>query len=297
MSLMSRHPFLNILAIIVLVSGIFFLARHGEPRTNLAAPAGLAKVAASPLPELKPGANQELVLAARAFLSAFVAEDGTTEILVEQNEHRQVPIASVSKLMTALVSENNFNREAVVKMGDKNFTVDTALDALLVESNNGAAAALAKLGGESDFVRQMNESAQKLGMEDTYYSNPSGLDEPGGSNFSSPHDLLILAKEILFSHPKILEITRKISVPIFDTAGELDHVALSTDVLLTSNHWPAEIVGGKTGETLMAKKNLVLILKDKQSGGHLVNVILGTDDNFAEMTKLLDWIYATYRFS
>jgi len=58
----------------------------------------------------------------------------------------------------------------------------------------------------------------------------------------------------------------------------------------------AEIVGGKTGQTDLAGKNLLLILRDEATGGHLVTVVLGTDDNFADTAALVDWVYQSFRF-
>lgn len=292
------HPFRNIVGIIILISGIY-LAGQNFLEPIIASSALPAAVAAKPCgPVLQSGALAWPNLDARAFLSAYLAPNGAREILVERGGHKQVPIASVTKLMTALVAAGDLNLNATTSLrtSGKIFTVRTLLDSLLVESSNESAAALATLGGDDKFVEQMNQTAARLGMKETHYANASGLDEASGSNFSSAYDLLALTEQLLAQRPELLALTRQVTVPIVDSSGREDHIAQATDELLTANHWPAEIVGGKTGTTPLAKTNLVLVLRDRATGGYLINVLLGSEDHFGEMTKLIDWVYQSYKF-
>jgi D-alanyl-D-alanine carboxypeptidase len=293
-----KFPLTNLVIIILLTATGYLVGENilvTDQITNQ-----VVAVMKSSFPSLKLEASGEINLGARAFLSAYLAPDGSLEIIVEKNGHQPVPIASVTKLMTALIATNEFDPATATTIVEteaiKTFTVKTLLNSLLVESNNDSANALAKLGGNQEFINKMNGMAQSLGMKKTHYFNPSGLDAPGGLNFSSAYDLLILVKQILATRPEILALTRQVSVPIIETNGREDHLAQTTDQLLTNNSWPAEIVGGKTGKTDLAKTNLVLVLRDKATNGYLINVILGSDDHFSEMTKLIDWVYASYEF-
>jgi D-alanyl-D-alanine carboxypeptidase len=308
------HPFRNIIGIIVFVSGLYLAGQNlfGPAVAPSAIQASVARAVKCSFPSLKDESTREINLGARAFLSAYLAPDGSMEIMVEKDGHKQVPIASVTKLMTALVAMDILDQATVTTItsadlfrpaddpaqfeGGEIFTVRTLLDSLLVESSNYSAHALARLGGGQGFIQKMNEVAQNLEMRETYYSNASGLDEDSGSNFSSAYDLLTLAKKILAEQPEILAITRQASLPIVETDGREDHVAQATNELLANNHWPAEIVGGKTGTTPLAKTNLVFVLKDKATGGYLINIVLGSDDHFGDMVKLTDWVYASYDF-
>lgn len=293
------HPLRNIIGIIFLVSAIFFISGATDQKEIITITDQVAIVKAFS-PSLKTGISSEINLGARAYLSAYLAPGGSLEVLVEKDGHKQVPIASITKLMTAFVATNEFGPGATaalsVEEGAPAFTVKALLDSLLMESSNESAAALARLGGGQEFIKQMNVTARDLGMSETYYLNSSGLDEASGSNFSSAYNLLTLTKKILTERPDILAITRQTTIPIIDTNGQEDHLAQTTNELLTANHWPAEIVGGKTGTTPMAKTNLVLVLRDQATGGYLINVVLGSDDHFGEMTKLIDWVYASYEF-
>ncbi len=262
------------------------------------------------------GHEAPLDLPARAFLSLYLSPTGEREILIERGSEQPLPIASLTKLMTALVVFENYNPATILtvapadlqgptdpsglRVGD-NLTVESLVRSLLVESSNWSAQTLANeyAGmGTPRFVEAMNSKATELGLTSTHYVNPSGLDSGGGLpvNYSSARDLAFLAQAILATQPEILAVTRTAAATINLAQGHFHHVALSTDKLLGTSFGGAEIVGGKTGTTDLAKRNLLLVLKDKKSGGYLITVVLGSDDSFAAMKSLIDWTYRNYEF-
>jgi len=262
-------------------------------------------------------------LSARAALVIWRAGPGVGEVLLAQNAEAPLPLASISKLVTALVAKRHYQAEQILAVqpaalveaadaaffrpGDQ-FTFQSLLYPLLVESSNNAAMILAEATAadpsaatstEAVFVAEMNELAARLGMSRAQFYNPSGLDAPDGFslNRAAAYDLFRLADYLLEGEPELLAITRTNGGLVATADGLFHHQLTPTNQLLAASHWwPAEIVGGKTGQTDLAGKNLLLILRDEATGGHLVTVVLGTDDNFADTAALVDWVYQSFRF-
>ncbi len=282
---------------------------YGRLEESLAA-AGAVATAPARVRLVAPEAPPDL--RATAYAVGYLPADGDLEIVVEKAGDFALPIASITKLMTARLAASGDHSEIITiapadqvwptdfsqfRSGDQ-LTRDGLLQSLLIESSNYAAAALARQGGD-DFVRQMNREAKKLGLSETAYYNPSGLDPAslGGAdlNRSTAQDLLKLAKTLWQENPSLMTITRQPSAALYAAAGGYHHTMISTNRLLGATRWPAEVVGGKTGQTDLAEKNLLLILENQQGGGHLLAVVLGSPDHFGEMTTLLDWVYRTDR--
>lgn len=254
-------------------------------------------------------------LAARAYLIAVVMPDGRQEILLEKNARLRWPIASITKLFTASVVLDNHPLEQVLTLTNadlpevndsgyfhsgESFTISNMLLPLLINSSNNAATALARLSlvSDQDFITQLNQFASKLNLHDTRLFNPSGLDPilPSGVNYSSPRDLLTLAQWLLAFRPEILTLTYLPQANVYRADGSFHHQARSTNELLLSRpEWAVEIVGGKTGQTDLAGKNLLLILHSPATGGHVVSVILGSPDHFLETRTLIDWARQAYQ--
>ena len=134
----------------------------------------------------------------------------------------------------------------------------------------------------------MNEEAQRLGMHETHYVNPSGLDgvTEEGSNRTSASDLTLLVKEYIDTNLLLLLATTAKAYPIYFSNTVKSHVATSTNRLLTDSTFPYTIVGGKTGETALAKQNLVLTVRPKEDNVILIGVVLHSENNFEDMKKL-----------
>lgn len=272
-----------------------------------------AASSARPRPPHLRASGSTLDLAARAWLTAYLSPAGELEILAARDAERPVPMASITKLMTARLARQSLDLASttavmpsdlppekfdpsLIKPGES-FAVRDLLASMLVESSNHSAGVLARLGG-ADFVPRMNQAAAALGMGETEYLNPSGLDEPDGhTNLSSASDLALLLEDIIEHEPELLAVSQQIAVPIRRADGSFHHVATNTNELLPLNRWPAAIVGGKTGQTDLARKNLVLVLRDSASGGYLINIVLGSENHFSDMTRLTDWVFQSYDFS
>ena len=130
-------------------------------------------------------------ISALSYLGAYLGEDNQPMILAEKNSEDLLPMASLTKLMTALVAYKNYNLEEEITMSQKvndwpdsskrfipgtSFKIGELLRALLIESNNDAAMALADKMGMDNFLTAMNDEARRLGIITTHYDNPVGID-------------------------------------------------------------------------------------------------------------------------
>ena len=233
------------------------------------------------LAALKPIRNRsvyELAIGAEAAISVFVDNDGSERILFEKNSAKPLPIASLTKLMTAKI---------VLEYYDiKEQEVAHLLYPLLISSDNKSADILAGMFDEAAFVDLMNLEAKNLGLENTYFFNPTGLDpkEPeSGVNYSTADDLVKFAGYLTLAHPLIWEIS---AIEAFENS-------VSTNELLED--FP-DIIGGKTGETPRAGGCLILIVKAPKGKGYIVSVVLNSQNRFEEMRQLINWSEHAYKW-
>jgi len=232
---------------------------------------------------------------------AVIVATGAGEILYERNADRRVPIASITKLMTALLTLEESGPERIVtvrgpapSVGESTFNLRTGerlrvrdlLKAALVQSANDAAYALATYVGHGKvqtFVRLMNQRAEQLGLEETHYARPDGLDAPGG--FSSARDTLDLARTDMAIRVFRRIVRRRGGV----VAGR--QLYAWNDLLKTY----AGAIGVKTGHTDRAKWcEVVAATRDHVT---IYAVILGSPTRTrrnADLTSLLDWGFGHY---
>lgn len=270
------------------------------------------------LREMKPIRNREmpdLEIEAKSAISVLVNDEGKERTLFEKESRQRLPIASLTKLMTAWVvleyydisKEITISKLAANQYGDirkleegRTFTTEYLLYPLLMESSNGAAFALANdYEGmtERDFVELMNLEAKKIGLNDTFFDNPTGLD-PGDPrkemNYSTTRDLVKFAKKLL-EKPLIWEI---LSILKYSEYGP-ELVNTNRFLLNNSTDWQDKIIGGKTGYTDKAGGCLLLVVKTPKNQGFLINIILGAkgpENRFEEMKKLVDWLKLAYKW-
>lgn len=218
---------------------------------------------------------------------------GLNEVIFIKSGRAQLPIASLTKLMTAVVVLDNYNLSDIisvdqaadsqsplkqdVKLGDS-LPVESFLEIMLVESSNKSAYALSESIGEEKFVALMNQKAKNLGMENTFFADPTGL---SSDDVSTASDLAKLAEYILARYPKIAEISSRKELDVLGFGS-----VTNTDQLLGE---VPEVVCGKTGFTTQAKGCLLLVTKNPKDNDYLINLVLGADDRFAEMQKLISW--------
>jgi len=254
---------------------------------------------------------ENLEIEARAAISVEVDSKDKERILFEKNPQKPLAVASLTKLMTALIvfdldetyspsqiitiTKEAVEQEGSSKYGDlevgENLSVEALLYTMLIESSNDAAFALSQLIGQEGFVDLMNLYAKNLGLEKTYFVNPNGLEpdnlqEP--KNLSTARDLVKLSKFILKNYPQIFEITANQSYEVLKPDGSLHHfIPENTNKLLGEI---PEIIGGKTGWAVEASGCLLLILDNPDSNKYYINIVLGAKDRFAEMRKIIDTI-------
>ena len=198
--------------------------------------------------------------------------DGT--VIFGYNEQAQLPLASLAKLMTLATFSNDEKGGAVTiaeislaQEGDSGFHAGERwewanLAALtLMSSSNDGAYALAESGEppKDDFIARMNEEAKNLGLKQTYFLNPTGLDqglELGGA-YGSALDMVQLMKEVLTLRPEIVEVTRYASVTIPKENG----VSIVVKNTNASVEKLPGIIASKTGFTDTAGGNLVVVIE------------------------------------
>ena len=222
---------------------------------------------------VKNAQNAEL----RPYVSAesyLVANLETGEIYINQNSDRVYPIASISKLYTALVVHHLFDqnepititqsmldaygRAGNLSLGEK-IMPDSLLYALLLESSNDAAEAYAQSYGYDAFIEHMNGFAAEIGMKNTSFKDASGL---SAGNVSTAKDLLTLSKYLYENEDDILQVSSTKSKLIAADGEFLSHSFVNINPFSSR----ADFIGGKTGRTDMAKESMVSLFRQSVNG-------------------------------
>lgn len=237
--------------------------------------------------------------------SYLVADLDSGFVFTEKDSRKPLPIASVTKLMTAIiVAENVDLRKSILVTEEmlepygttegleeeKRFGVVELFYPLLIESSNDAGEVLSYFLGKEKTIQLMQEKAKAILMQQTTFSDPSGFDP---KNVSTAQDLFYLARYTLNNRPPLLEITRGKKVQSF---GEVKF-----DV---ENFWNKNIfindpsfVGGKTGFIKSSRNTAVFIFrfqgKDK-AGRNIVIILLGSTDAKADSQRLYIWLQKNY---
>jgi D-alanyl-D-alanine carboxypeptidase len=244
--------------------------------------------------------------------SAALVDTKTGTLLFSYGQDQILPIASITKLMTALVlldgpidwnakvtiqpSDFDYTGLLSIKAGDTMTTQD-AWNTMLSGSVNAAAVALARSTGLSreQFVAKMNAKAQELGLAHTTFTDPTGY---GASNVSTTLDLARLAWNAL-SNDQIRQAVTLKGVDYQTEAGDARHIT-ATNELLDSylNTGDYGVVGGKTGFTDEA--GYTMVLRATQGPGDIIAVVLGSptsDDRFQDAKSLLAWGFRTFEWT
>lgn len=238
--------------------------------------------------------------------SALALDVKSGIFLYEKNTDEKLPIASITKLMTAIIitEEEDLNalvkvsRNAAVTPGSKIWlypgeviSVENLLAALLIHSANDAAVALAEFHAvtEEKFVKKMNQKAQKLGLKNTNFANATGLDNT--ENYSTARDISMLATYAIKKRI-IRHFTAESNLKIQSQDGNLTHELKNTNEILGG---PFNIIGLKTGNTEQAGPSLVALAKGSENH-EVITVILNSENRFAETTELFNWIYQNYHW-
>ena len=218
------------------------------------------------------------------------------------NMHDVRSVASISKIMTAVLAIENADINSTVIIGEEitkaygsgiyikqgeEITLESLLYGLMLRSGNDAALAIANyVGGDIDnFVEMMNEKAVEIGMKNTTFNNPHGLDENGG-NLSTAYDMALLT-----SYAMQNENYRKIvSTKKYTLRTNMNYYSwINKHKLLHSHNY---ITGGKTGFTDIAKRTLVTTAS--KDNINLVVVTLNDGNDFVDHINLFEEAFANY---
>lgn len=237
--------------------------------------------------------------------AAIIYDAVTNEVLWESHAQEPRSIASITKVMTALVyldHQTDLSRDAVISRTDvwrasttylragERVTVGELLHLALIASDNAAARALARVSrsGSKEFVRQMNTKAAELGLGSTHFADPSGLVE---ANVSSAYDLSRLIAHAV-RNPRIASIMQKRQYRVHTSRRRV--TIRNTNRLLEGR---VAVRGGKTGYLNEAGYCLAALVELPQRHPVAV-VVLGARSNagrFAEVRRLVNWVSTTGR--
>ncbi|MBU0596829.1 serine hydrolase [Patescibacteria group bacterium] len=255
------------------------------------------------LPKLKGELIPETDFSAMAMI---VKDKKTGAILYNKNEYDDRAIASLTKLMSALVlleKDIDWATTTQVVGGDwmgthmyegDTYTLQELWDATLIGSSNKAIKSLANAldWPEEAFIERMNQKARELGMSKTNFTDTTGLDE---GDTSTASDIVILLEEAL-NHPEILESLHKPELTLYSNERGKSHHMWNTNWLLLGwiDNDLVDLKGGKTGYTPAAGYNFIMQVADEV--GHTINVVvLGTESHEARFTEARDIAYWTFQ--
>lgn len=249
---------------------------------------------------------------AKSSKSAILIEASTGKILYENNADEKLNPASMTKMMSMIlimeaiengslrwnqkiqVSENAASMggsQILLEAGEK-MSVEDLMKGVAIASGNDAVLALAEAvaGTEDAFVDMMNKKAKELGLENTNFKTPHGLDT--ANHYSSARDMAKIARELVIKHPKILEYTS-----VYE-----DYLRENTDKkiwLVNTNklvRFYDGVDGLKTGYTKEA--GYCLTATAKKNGMRIISVVMGEPDSKtrnAETSQMLDYAFAQYK--
>ncbi len=231
----------------------------------------------------------------------------TGTVLYEKNANTRLSVASITKLMTILLilEENKLNdvtkisSNAASTEGSTMFlqegeeiAVENLIYGALIHSANDAAVALAEYnaGSVMNFVDKMNKKAKELGLTNTHFSNPVGLDD--SQNYSSASDIAKLA-QLVYANDFIKHAANLREMDVRSISGDLTHKLETTNDLLDNTY--LKIKGLKTGSTDSAGLCLVSVAED-DNDNEIVTVVLNSPARFTETKILTDWTFRAYNW-
>ena len=240
--------------------------------------------------------------------SALLMEKQTGTVLFAKDEHTPREPASVTKVMTLLLTMEAIDSGALsyddtvtgsahaasmggsqiwLKEGEQ-MRVEELIKAVCIVSGNDAAVALGEhlAGSEEAFVARMNERAKELGMNDTHFVNCTGL--PADGHVTSAYDIALMSRELIWHHPDI----RRFTTIWMDSLRDGQSMLVNTNKLI--RFYPGA-TGLKTGSTSSAK--YCISATAEKDGMELIAVVLGgstSDKRFSDAKVLLNYGFASY---
>jgi len=252
--------------------------------------------------ELKPIKKEGVVDPQISSKIIFVKDLDSQKNLYSFGTEKRWPIASISKIMTALIalekigpdkiqtiSQTALDTEGIagdLKLNERYFIKDLVRIMLFVSSND-AAVSIAEFYGQENFIKEMNTKAKELGMIETKFFDCTGLSV---INQSNAEDLTKLTQYILKNRPEIFEFTKTKELSVVELSGNL--VKFFTNINYFGGQ--TDFLGGKTGFIESSEQNLLSLFNYK--GHKIFIIILGSRDRFADTQKILSWVKNSYEF-
>ncbi|MEN9622098.1 MAG: hypothetical protein RLZZ67_532 [Candidatus Parcubacteria bacterium] len=243
--------------------------------------------------------------------SAYVYDVLADKVLYEKDAELQWPLASLTKLMSALVASELVPNYMLVKITkddlreegdtglhpDEEWNINKLIDYSLVVSSNDGMKAIASVAGsfagssatttpEQAFIKKMNEKAHSLGLKETYFLNQSGLDESNtlSGGYGSAKDVALLVDYILKKNPHLLEATSFKETNVSSSNASHDAVNTNKAILSIPN-----IIASKTGFTNLSGGNVVVALNAGINHPIIISVLGSSyDGRFTDLTDLAE---------
>ena len=248
-------------------------------------------------------ASLPVALAGVSARGAVLMEAESGDVVFGQNENARLPMASTTKIMTALVALESLPVETVVKITapsvgvegssiylteGETLTLEQLLYALLLESANDAATAIAMAvaGSVEAFAEKMNQRAASLGLKDTHFVNPHGLDHE--EHYTTAYELAVITRAALQNETfRAICATKRKTIPLRGEEGI--RLLLNHNKLLDSYEG---CIGVKTGFT--KKTGRCLVSAAEREGITLIAVTLNAPDDWRDHTAMLDYGFDLY---
>lgn len=229
--------------------------------------------------------------------SAIIADVSSGASYFSLRSDSRWPIASITKLMTAVAAYDLIERSAALTVVEEDFEAGgnaftkelKAGDAyrtedmrtiMLLTSSNEIAEAFARTAGRDMFMEHMNAKAKEWGLHKTYFTDPTGV---AAANQSTAEELVSLAMHIRSEYPGIFETTQKQTITVTELNSAMRHTFSNINIFAGE----PSFLGGKTGFTPEAGANLLSLFS--YQGSPFIIIVLGTEDRFGETSRLLDW--------
>lgn len=314
---MNKAIIISIVSLLITIAVLYFLSPMAIDKIKLKQVKGLSTESITDLkPARLPSKSASYTNPIVNAKANLLMDLDSAYILHEDKASEQVPIASTTKIATALVVLENYpdrlndkvlitakminvdGSDIQLRPGEE-ITVENLLKGLLIMSGNDTAYSLATyFGGKESFVNEMNEKVKQIGANNTRYKDPAGLDDEG---YSTAHDLAIIAGYAL-RNPKFREIVKTPSEDVYSINGLVKHELKNSNRMLRDDeaYFYPYAIGIKTGFTYAAGH--VLVSAAQKDGHTLLSVILNTYENTnvasaKESKRYLEWGFNNWVWS
>lgn len=231
--------------------------------------------------------------------SALLYDLTTKKVLLEKDSQQKLPVASLTKIMTAIVALENKKEDDKYIVRKENLvgensmgleegeilSLDELLYGLILSSGNDAAEVIAGnfRGGRFEFIKAMNQKVRSLALINTNFTNPSGL-EGDGEQYSTVYDLLVMTNFALTNFPQFRKVVSTVEYNIPKTKAHKAYYLFNETSLLTT--YPG-VLGVKLGFTPEAGYSMVTYLE--YEGHKIIGILLNSQNRRQEMKELLDF--------